>query len=78
MGSLKRKVERKKKLENLKTQKKALKKALQNTAGMPTTCSACSSDFDPIEDADTWMIVSDPKAGISLYCPACYNKDKEL
>ena len=76
MGSLKRKVDRKKKVAELKDKKKALKKALQSTAGMPTTCSDCSKDFDPVEDADTWMIVADPKAGISLYCPGCYNKDK--
>lgn len=78
MGSLKRKVERKKKRESLKEQKKTLKKALQHTTGMPTECSGCSLNFDPIEDADTWMIVAHPDAGISLYCPECYNKDKEL
>ena len=76
MGSIKRKVERKKKLEALKEQKKALKSALKNTMGMPSECSSCDKDFDPHEDADTWMVVADPDSGLQLFCPDCYDKDK--
>lgn len=75
MSSAKKKMQRKKKVEDLKVKKKALKKALQTTAGMPGGCSSCDLDFDPINDADTWMIVCTAENEVQLYCPNCYNKD---
>ena len=73
MGSLKRKMERKKLLKKSKKAKKKLKQALNATLGMPTKCSGCDADFDPHNDADTWM-VSAYDDMINLFCPTCYNK----
>ena len=76
MGSLKRKLERKKSLKGQKEAKKNLKKALNATMGMPTNCSGCNANFDPLEDAETWMVaVFDDK--IQLNCPVCYEKAQE-
>ena len=73
MGSLKRKMERKKKLRELKNTKKSLKSALNATLGLPTSCSQCCADFDPVEDADSWMVVAQDQTP-KLFCPSCYSK----
>ena len=73
MGSLKRKIERKKKLKNLKQSKKNLKKALSATMGMPTNCTQCNAEFDPIDDADTWRVTVQDRL-VTLSCPVCWEK----
>lgn len=73
MGSLKRKVERKKALQASKEAKKKLKKALNATMGLPTTCTGCEAAFDPEDDADSWMVTAHDDI-IHLFCPACYSK----
>ncbi len=73
MGSLKRKIERKKRLRKTKESKKNLKKVLNATMGMPTKCVSCGTDFDPIEDADTWMVSVFDEV-VQLNCPKCYKK----
>ena len=73
MGSLKRKIERKKKLKNLKQSKKNLKKALSATMGMPTNCTQCNAEFDPIDDADTWRVTVQDSL-VTLSCPVCWEK----
>ena len=70
MGSLKRKIERKKRLKKDKSAKKNLKKALNATMGIPTKCSKCNASFDPIEDADTWVVTL-YDGQTSLFCPTC-------
>ncbi len=70
MGSLKRKINRKKQLKKDKESKKKLKQVLNATMGIPTKCSNCNASFDPIEDADTW-IVTFHNENTSLFCPAC-------
>lgn len=70
MGSLKRKIQRKKRLKKEKESKKKLKQALNATMGIPTKCSKCSASFDPIEDADTWVVTLDD-GQTSLFCPKC-------
>ena len=71
MGSLKRKLHRKKALKKTKKAKKDLKKALNATIGLPTKCSDCNTNFDPEKDADTWMVtVID--GNVRLNCPTCY------
>ena len=76
MGSLKRKMERKKALKKTKQSKKQLKQALNATLGMPTKCSGCSGDFDPHTDADTWMVTAYEDM-IHLFCPSCYKEVQE-
>ena len=73
MGSLKRKIERKKSLKKAKVAKKNLKKALSATMGMPTNCTDCGCDFDPEKDSDTWMVTAFDDV-INLRCPECYKK----
>ena len=73
MGSLKRKLARKKKLKKVKKAKKDLKSALNATMGIPTDCSDCGKSFDPVKDADTWMVAVFDKV-VSLKCPECYEK----
>jgi len=73
MGSLKRKIERKKNLKKVKESKKNLKKALNATMGIPTKCSSCSDNFDPVEDSDTWMVTVYDEI-VELKCPKCYKK----
>ena len=76
MGSLKRKLERKKNLKAAKSAKKNLKKALTATMGMPTDCTSCGESFDPVEDAETWMVAVFDDV-IQLNCPTCYEKATE-
>ena len=72
MGSLKRKIERKKILKSRKHNKKNLKRATSALAGTPTNCTECSAVFDPKTDADDWVVHFSPQANmISLFCPKC-------
>ena len=73
MGSLKRKMKRKKNLKALKQSKKNLKKALTATMGIPTNCTECNAEFDPIEDSDTWRVAVFDKV-VKLSCPSCFEE----
>lgn len=74
MGSLKRKIARKKNLKQAKQAKKNLKRALNATMGLPTSCTGCGCNFDPEKDSDTWMVTA-LNESISLNCPDCYEKE---
>jgi hypothetical protein len=76
MGSLRRKIKRKKQLERQKHNKKNLKKAMSAVAGMPTECTKCSKNFDDESNPDEWMIRVHENM-ISLCCPNCNIKDSE-
>jgi hypothetical protein len=76
MGSLKRKMQRKKDLKKSKEAKKNLKRVLNATMGIPTSCSMCSADFDPIKDADTWIVTMVPGEEAVLICETCQS-DRE-
>tara|TARA_Y100001938_G_scaffold133553_2_gene193057 strand:+ start:323 stop:568 length:246 start_codon:yes stop_codon:yes gene_type:complete len=73
MGSIKRKMQRKKNQKALKQSKKNLKKALAATMGMPTNCTECNAEFDPIEDADTWRVAVFDSV-VKLSCPTCFEE----
>ena len=75
MGSIKRSMQRKKKLKEAKKAKKSLKHALKATAGLPSTCSRCNKSFSPDDDADTWMVTMFESA-LVLSCPECYQSDE--
>ena len=70
-------MQRKKSLKANKAAKKNLKKALNATMGMPTSCTTCSLDFDPTKDAETWMVAVFNES-IQLNCPECYQKLSEI
>ena len=74
MGSLKRKIARKKNLKQVKKAKKNLKKALNATMGLPTNCTSCGCSFDPEKDSDTWMVTALNET-VTLNCPDCYKKE---
>jgi hypothetical protein len=63
-------MQRTKKIQKRKQAKRSLKQALNATVGMPTNCTACDTEFDPVEDADTWMVEFGKKE-IKLLCPKC-------
>jgi len=76
MGSLNRKIRRKKEQKNKKHNKKNLKKAVSALAGMPSTCTGCAARFDPVTDSDTWIVHASPgNERISLFCPQCVSEN---
>ena len=76
MGSLKRKMQRKKSLKKAKDAKKSLKRALNATMGIPTSCSSCNTDFNPETDSESWM-VSIYEKDVILSCPNCFEEKTE-
>ena len=75
MGSLGRKISRKKALKEQKRAKKNLKRALNATMGMPTKCSSCSANFDPEIHSDTWMVFVESEKEVVLNYPKCYKEN---
>tara|TARA_B100000131_G_scaffold246558_1_gene239530 strand:- start:110 stop:340 length:231 start_codon:yes stop_codon:yes gene_type:complete len=71
MGSLGRKIKRKKNLKKTKEAKKNLKRVLNATMGIPTKCSGCGANFDPHEHSDTWMVFVEDGAEVVLNCTEC-------
>ncbi len=77
MGSLKRKIRRQK---EQKAQKE-MKKQLNMFGALGEECTSCKKSFDKKskEDAQTWkVVVRKDKNRVSLYCPECWGKAKEL
>tara|TARA_R100000005_G_C4970765_1_gene183851 strand:- start:556 stop:810 length:255 start_codon:yes stop_codon:yes gene_type:complete len=77
MGSLKRKMRRNKE----KKAHKEMKKHLNMFGMLGEQCLACAAVFDKKskEHAKTWrVVVREDKGRVSLYCPECWTKAKEL
>ena len=77
MGSLKRKMLRRQE----KAAKKKLKKQLGALTALGEECSACAKEFDKKsrEHAETWrVVVRKDKSRVSLFCPDCWDKAKQL
>ena len=77
MGSIKRKMRRNKE----KKAQKEMKKKLNMFGVIGEQCLACSKKFDKRskEHAKTWrVVVREDKSRVSLYCPECWAKAKEL
>ena len=70
MGSLSRKIQRKKNLKKKKKARKSLKQALHATAGMPTYCTSCGSSFKSERDSDTWVVQFE-SSQVTLLCEDC-------
>ena len=77
MGSLKRKMARKR----AKRLKKDMKDQLLMFDKLPDNCSACDKEFDKKskEDAMTWSVVVREQEGVvRLYCPDCWGMARDL
>jgi hypothetical protein len=61
------------------TQKEA-EKQIGMFSKLPTTCSACSADFPKTQEAHmTWtVVVKSEQEKISLFCPDCMQKTREI
>ena len=70
MSSLKRQLKRNQEKKWRKRAKKGFKDAINATAGLPTKCTQCQSEFDLARDADTWIVDLSP-GSIQLLCPKC-------
>tara|TARA_R100000008_G_scaffold86677_1_gene80828 strand:- start:2216 stop:2482 length:267 start_codon:yes stop_codon:yes gene_type:complete len=77
MGSLKRKISRKKK----RSAEKQMKKQLNMFDKLESECSACTKPFDKKlkEHVQEWRVVVREKEQIvRLYCPSCWEKAIDL
>ena len=74
MGSLARKMRRKKQLRQVKAAKKKLNAALSVSQKMPGECSSCATVFDREAEGalDDWRIVDNGSGVVSLYCDECW------
>jgi len=77
MGSLEKKIQRKKEKEA----KKELKKKVGLFNKLPDHCLVCQKDFDK-KNKDmvmTWSVVVRKKEEkVNLYCPECWGRAKKL
>ena len=77
MGSLKRKLARKK----AKTAKKRMSQQLSMFDALEDECAACQKEFDKKskEHASTWnVVVREKEKIVRLYCPECWEKANKL
>ena len=77
MGSLKRKMQRKKMLRERKDANKRLNAVSRNIDALPQMCGECGVTFemsDP-ETIDQWKIAVWDDGNIYLSCPKCYEKN---
>ena len=73
MGSLKRKIERKRLLKKKKAMDKAMKGVTEKVDSMPKICGECGADFDKSdkEMLNQWRIAVYDDGRIHLTCPKC-------
>ena len=70
MSSIERKLKRKREKEQIKEAKKQLQEVTDAMSSLPTACTECSTDFDLVRDADTW--IADCAGGVlRLVCEKC-------
>ena len=80
MGSLNRQLKRKKKLQERKEAKKAVKQIENQVSGMPKICGVCDADFDDTdkEVLNQWRIAVWDDGRVELTCPECGPTQEEL
>ena len=80
MGSIKRQLERKRKLAQQKEAKKASRKIEQQIDVMPKVCGECGADFDNAdkEALNQWRIAVWDDGRINLTCPNCGPTAEEI
>ena len=77
MGSLKRKMARKR----AKKAKKEMKQQLMMFEKLGDSCAACEKEFDKKskEHAMTWnVVVREKEKVVRLYCPECWDKANKI
>tara|TARA_R100001244_G_scaffold121876_2_gene91534 strand:+ start:1140 stop:1421 length:282 start_codon:yes stop_codon:yes gene_type:complete len=77
MGSLERKIKRRKQKE----EKKDMKQVLTMFNKLNDKCLTCDEDFDKNnkEHISTWRVVVREKEGkANLYCPECWDKAQDI
>tara|TARA_R100001129_G_scaffold163200_1_gene128692 strand:+ start:98 stop:367 length:270 start_codon:yes stop_codon:yes gene_type:complete len=77
MGSLKRKLQRKKE----KHAKKDMKSKMGLFNKLPDQCTACDKPFDKTnkEQVQSWFVTVRREQGVvNLYCPDCWGKAKKV
>jgi len=81
MGSLKRKISRKKAKREKKEFEKVMKQQLMMFDKLGTECAACNKPYDKKskEHAMTWrVVVREKEEVVRLYCPACWDKANKI
>lgn len=73
MGSLKRKIQRKKELSEKKDAEKKMKTVSDQVSAMPKVCGECGADFDNTdkEMLNQWRIAVYDDGHFHLTCPEC-------
>ena len=73
MGSLKRKMKRKKELALKKGARKAMKSINQQLSNSPDACGKCGISFDNTETEalDKWRVAVYDDGRVHLECPKC-------
>ena len=56
--------------------KKKIKSLEKDLNSLPEKCSFCSSVFNLVKDADTWMVTVNSGESPVLICPKCYSEGK--
>ena len=80
MGSLKRKIERRRLLKKKKAMDKAMKGVTEKVDAMPKICGECGADFDKSdkEMLNQWRIAVYDDGRIHLTCPKCGPTPEEI
>ena len=80
MGSIKRQMERKRRLAQEKEAKKASRQVEQQIGGMPKICGECGAEFDNTdkEALNQWRIAVWDDGRINLTCPNCGPSAEEI
>lgn len=79
--SFKRKIKRRQERLAKKKQKKDISEKMGMFDRLPEECSACEQAFDKQdrEMVATWnVVVKEEEKIVRLYCPACWDKAKEI
>ena len=80
MGSLKRKMERKKALKQKKLFKKEFQRVQQAVESAPKICGECGASFDNTdkEMLNQWRVAVYEDGRVHLTCPACGPTEEEI
>ena len=80
LGSIKRQLQRKNKLQATKNARKKAKQVEQQVNSMPKICAQCGADFDSTdrEMLNQWRIAVWDDGRVELTCPNCGPTPEEI
>ncbi len=80
MGSIKRKLSRKKQLKKRKQAQKKVNKIEKQVSSVPSTCDVCNVSFDSTDKSmlNQWKIAVWDDGRIELTCPDCGPTPEEI